>query len=40
MDERRTATVFKAKGDENRIRILKLLTGGEKCGCEYLSLCI
>ena len=37
MDERRTATVFKALGDENRIRILKLLTGGEKCACKLLD---
>ena len=37
MDERRTAAVFKALGDENRIRILKLLTGGEKCACKLLD---
>ena len=37
MDERRTAAVFKALCDENRIRILKLLTGGERCACELLG---
>ena len=37
MDERRTAQVFKALCDENRIRILKLLCGGEKCACKLLQ---
>ena len=37
MDERRTAAVFKALGDENRIRILKLLCTGEKCACHLLE---
>lgn len=37
MDEKRTAAVFKALCDENRIRILKLLTGGEKCACKLLD---
>ena len=37
MDERRTAQVFKALCDENRIRILKLLCGGEKCACKLLE---
>ena len=37
MDERRTALVFKALCDENRIRILKLLCGGEKCACKLLD---
>ena len=37
MDERRTALVFKAFCDENRIRILKLLCGGEKCACKLLA---
>ena len=41
MDERETAILFKAFCDENRIRILKLLTGGEKCACKLLEeLCI
>ena len=37
MDERRTALVFKAFCDENRIRILDLLRGGEKCACKLLE---
>ena len=37
MDEQRTAATFKALGDENRIRILKLLCSGEKCACKLLE---
>ena len=37
MDERKTAYLFKALADENRIRILKLLQGGEKCACKLLE---
>ena len=37
MDERKVAAMFKALGDENRIRILKLLRGGEKCACKLLE---
>lgn len=37
MDKRQTAGVFKALGDENRIHILKLLRGGEKCACKLLE---
>lgn len=37
LDERKTATVFKAFCDENRIRILKLLRTGEKCACKLLE---
>lgn len=37
MDERRTAAIFKAFCDENRIRILKMLTSGEKCACKMLE---
>ena len=37
MDERKTALIFKAFCDENRIRILKLLTSGEKCACKMLE---
>ena len=37
MDEKRIAIIFKAFCDENRIRILKLLTTGEKCGCKLLE---
>lgn len=35
--EQETALLFKALGDENRIRILKLLRGGEKCACRLLE---
>ena len=37
MDERKTALIFKAFCDENRIRILKLLRSGEKCACKLLE---
>ena len=37
MDERKTALIFKAFCDENRIRILKMLTSGEKCACKILD---
>ena len=37
MDERRTALIFKAFCDENRISILKMLTSGEKCACKLLE---
>lgn len=37
LDEKKTAVVFKAFCDENRIRILKLLTTGEKCACKLLE---
>lgn len=37
LDERKTATIFKAFCDENRIRILKLLITGEKCACRLLE---
>lgn len=32
-----TAKVFKAFCDENRLRILELLCGGEKCACRLLE---
>ena len=35
--EKNMALVFKALSDENRIRILKLLHGGEKCACKLLE---
>lgn len=35
--EKRTAAIFKALCDENRIRILKLLQSGEKCACVLLD---
>lgn len=37
LDEKKTAAIFKAFCDENRIRILKLLRTGEKCGCRLLE---
>lgn len=37
MDEKATASVFKALCDENRIRILSLLRDGEKCACKLLE---
>ena len=37
MDEKRTAWIFKAFCDENRIRIVKLLRTGEKCACKLLE---
>lgn len=37
MDDRRSALLFKAFGDENRIRILKLLGSEEKCACHLLE---
>ena len=36
-EEKKTAAIFKAFCDENRIRILKLLRTGEKCGCRLLE---
>ncbi len=37
MDYRKTATMFKAFCDENRLQILTLLQGGEKCACKLLE---
>ena len=37
LDEKRLSTVFKAFGDENRLRILELLCGGERCACHLLE---
>ena len=37
MLERKTALIFKAFCDENRIRILKMLRNGEKCACKLLE---
>ena len=33
----KAAKVFKAFGDENRLRILELLRSGEKCACKLLD---
>ncbi|MGN0535784.1 MAG: ArsR/SmtB family transcription factor, partial [Eubacterium sp.] len=37
IDEKRTALIFKALCDENRVKILKLLCSGEKCACKILE---
>ena len=37
MDDRSTAAIFKAFCDENRVHILRLLCGGEKCACRLLE---
>ncbi len=37
IDAKRTAIIFKAFCDENRIRILQLLSTGEKCACKLLE---
>ena len=37
MDAQKAASIFKALGDENRIRILKMLCTGEKCACRLLE---
>lgn len=37
MDEKKTAAIFKAFCDENRIRILDMLRSGEKCACMLLE---
>ena len=36
-DCKNVASVFKALGDENRIRILQMLHGGELCACKILE---
>ena len=37
MEEKKTALIFKALSDENRICIVKLLRTGEKCACKLLE---
>lgn len=39
MDKRyeKTALIFKALCDENRVRIIDMLQGGEKCACKLLD---
>ena len=37
LDAKKTAVTFKAFCDENRIRILQLLSDGEKCACKLLE---
>ena len=37
MDNKRTASMFKAFCDENRLQILELLQDGERCACRLLD---
>ena len=37
MNETEIALVCKALGDENRVQIVKMLTGGELCACKILD---
>lgn len=37
MDDKKTSLIFKAFCDENRIKILRLLSTGEKCACKLLE---
>ena len=37
LNAKKTAVIFKAFCDENRIRILQLLISGEKCACKLLE---
>ena len=37
MNESEIAIICKALGDENRVQILKKLTGGELCACKILD---
>ena len=37
MEDKHMALLFKALGDENRIRILRLLGNGEQCACKLLE---
>lgn len=37
MDEERAALICKALADANRLRIVKLLSQGERCACKLLE---
>lgn len=37
MNETEMAGICKALGDNNRLRIIRLLSDGEKCGCKLLE---
>ena len=37
MNESEIALICKALGDENRVQIIKMLTGGELCACRILD---
>lgn len=35
--EKEFALLYKAISDENRLKILKLITQGDTCGCEFIE---
>ena len=37
VDVKKTAVIFKAFCDENRVKILQMLQSGEKCACNLLE---
>ena len=37
MNTREVAVICKALGDCNRLQIVQMLSGGEKCGCKLLE---
>ena len=37
MNEQKAASIFKALSDENRLHIMQLLCGTEKCACDLLE---
>ena len=37
VDVKKTAVIFKAFCDENRVKILQMLQSGEKCACKLLE---
>jgi ArsR family transcriptional regulator len=37
MDYKKTANLFKALADENRLQIMEILKDGEKCACKLLE---
>ena len=37
MTREEVANICKAMSDANRLRIIEMLTSGEKCGCELLE---
>lgn len=37
MNYKKTALLYKALSDENRIKIIELLRSGEKCACKLLE---
>ena len=37
MNREEVSVICKAMSDANRLRIIEMLTSGEKCGCELLE---